>query len=123
MSRKNYFNGRLSAFICCGLVYVCTVSPLPAAPAAADLLQACEHSLNNGFAGIEGEMCTWYVTPCDCDFGKENKLPRVCLPEQIAVETLARVVVDALKEQPGLHTEDADFAAAMILSRVYPCLE
>jgi hypothetical protein len=121
--REYIINETLVALICCSLVYVSATGLLAAAPAAGDLLKACEHSLKNGFAGIEGDMCTWYVTPCDCDYGKGNDMPRVCLPDRIAVETLARIVVAGLKDQPGFHAEDADFAAARILSRVYPCNE
>lgn len=108
-----------------GIVLVCfwLAGTLQAAPAAADLLEACEYSLNNNFAGIKGEMCTWYVTPCDCDYGLDAVMPRVCLPEKIPVEDLARTVINGLKEQSELLAEDADFAAATILSRVYPCTE
>ena len=106
---------------CVGLVQLVLNNPVMASPAAADLLQACELSLNNGFEGIEGDMCTWYVTPCDCDYGKVNDMPKVCLPESVPVETLARAVVAGLRKRTELHAENADFAAAAILSRVYPC--
>lgn len=96
---------------------------LTAAPVAADLLRACENSLNAEFQGIEGELCTWYVTPCDCDYGKSNDLPRVCLPEAESTESLARTVIAGLRETPGLLDKPADYAAAIILSREYPCTE
>lgn len=99
------------------------VYSLRAAPAANDLLRACESSLKNGFHGVEGELCYWYVTPCDCDYRKSPELPRVCLPKSIPTETLARTVIEGLKEQPELQSKEADYAAAVILSRIYPCTE
>lgn len=123
MKYKIYINKASPAIFCFGLVHLFCISPLSAAPAAVDLLHACEHSLDNGFQGIEGDVCTWYVTPCDCDYGKTKEMPRVCLPESVPAESLARIVVSGLKEQPGLHKDYADYAAAIILSRVYPCSE
>jgi hypothetical protein len=121
MNCREYINETLVALFCCSLVYVSATGLLVAAPAAGDLLKACEYSLKNGFAGIEADMCIWYVTPCDCDYGKENDMPRVCLPDGVAVETLARIVVAGLKADAGLHALDADFAANTLLSRIYPC--
>lgn len=121
MSYMVYINKTMPAVIFAGVIQLFFTILCLAAPAAGDLLQACEHSLSNGFDGVEGDMCTWYVTPCDCDYGKVNNMPRVCLPESVPIEILARTVVDGLREQTELHTEDADFAAAAILSRVYPC--
>lgn len=66
-------------------------------------------------------MCFWYVTPCDCDYRKAANLPRVCLPQSVPTETLARTVIDGLKEKPELQSESADYAASVILSRIYPC--
>ena len=123
MKNKIHINKTLLTLACFGLVYMFYINPLSAAPTAVDLLYACEHSLENGFQGIEGEVCTWYVTPCDCDYGKANEIPRVCLPESVPVETLARIVVSGLKEQPELRMNDANYAAALILSRIYPCKE
>ena len=98
-------------------------SKVCAAPSGADLESACQQSLEYGFHGNEGMLCTWYVTPCDCDYGMKQEFPRVCLPETVPVETLAGLVVNGLKKQPELKTEDAGFAAAEILSRTYPCSE
>jgi hypothetical protein len=47
----------------------------------------------------------------------------VCLPEAVATESLAREVVTGLAAKPELQSQDADAAAAMILSRIYPCSE
>jgi len=118
-----YVKKVFSAYVYSGLVLLIFINPASAVPTAVDLLHACESSLENNFQGIEGDVCTWYVTPCDCDYGKKNEMPRVCLPESVPVESLARIVVDGLKEQPGLHREDANYAAALILTRVYPCSE
>lgn len=94
-----------------------------AAPGGGALLQACRHALANGFAGTEGRMCAWYVTPCACEAGMKPGAPRVCLPETVATGSLAREVVAALTAQPELQAQDADVAAAMILSRIYPCTD
>ena len=92
-----------------------------AAPLASDLLAACEYSLANGFQGSNGMMCVWYVTPCDCSYGKESVIPRVCLPDGKTPESLAREVINDLKSQTELQSESAEMAAAMILSPKYPC--
>ena len=92
-----------------------------ATPSGADLARACENALAGGFAGIQGRMCAWYVTPCDCAAGRKPEAPRVCLPGTIATEALAREVVAGLATRPELQLRDADVAAAMILSRTYPC--
>jgi len=92
-----------------------------ATPSGAEFLRACRHALSNEFAGIEGQMCTWYVTPCDCEAVRKPGAPRVCLPESVATEPLARAVVSGLETQPDLQLQDADVAAAKILSRIYPC--
>jgi hypothetical protein len=123
MNYKIYINKMLPMMECAGLIQLVLINPVMAAPAAIDLLKACEHSLAKGFEGIEGEMCTWYVTPCDCDYGMVNDMPRVCLPKSVPVESLAQTVVEGLREQPELHMENADYAAATILSRIYPCNE
>ena len=118
-----YKNKKFAIAVCFGLLNLIFISILSAAPSAVDLLDACEISLKKGFQGIEGELCIWYITPCDCDYVKTKETPRVCLPEPVPVESLARIVVRGLKEQPELHMEDADYAAAIILSHVYPCSE
>ena len=92
-----------------------------ATPTGAELLQACRQAITSGFAGVAGQMCAWYVTPCDCGTGKKPEAPRVCLPETVATESLAREVTTGLMAQPELQSQDADVAAAMILFRIYPC--
>lgn len=99
------------------------VSPVSAAPSGADLLVACEHSLANDFRGIEGQMCIWYVTPCDCSYTGSKEMPRVCLPRAVPVETLAREVIDGLQEATVLLNREADVAAALVLAEKYPCSE
>ena len=90
-------------------------------PSGAKLLTACEQSLVNGFTGIEGMMCTWYVTPCDCDYSKGSETPRVCLPPSPDIEALAREVTAGLRAQPDLQGKGANIAAGLILTRIYPC--
>ena len=108
-----------------GLVTLC-IFTLPfmqganAAPPATDLLRACEQSLASGFSGIEGQLCTWYVRPCDCDATKPD-LPPVCLPEGMETEVLAEKVVRGLKAEPALMELEADVAATRILVREFPC--
>jgi len=98
------------------------VKPVAAAPSGADLIAACEQALANDFQGMNGQMCTWYVTPCDCTYGQEStRMPRVCLPFSVAVEDLAREVITTLQAEPALQSEEAGLAAALILARTYPC--
>jgi Ssp1 endopeptidase immunity protein Rap1a len=94
-----------------------------AAPSGNDLLLACEDSLVNGFQSKMGMMCIWYVTPCDCNFGKEKIVPRVCLPKKALHDDLARVVIAGLQKQPELQSETAEMAAGQILSPKYPCID
>ena len=101
------------------------ISPqlLSATPTGLQLLEACEIAVSNGFKGSEGLVCEWYVTPCDCDVGKPNAVPRVCLPEVFASKELAQKVIVDLKSEPELTARSADDAAAIILSRSYPCAD
>lgn len=92
-----------------------------AAPSAKDLLKACEDSLENGFHGSTGMMCSWYVTPCDCHHGKDLAIPRVCLTGNESEDSLAKIVVDDLKRQPALQLKPAEMAAGIILSAGYSC--
>ena len=92
-----------------------------ASPGGNDLLAACSYALRNGFAGVEGAMCSYYVTPCDCAAVREAGVPRVCLPDDIPVKMLAHKVVDGLNAQPDLQLRTASAAAAAILSVDYPC--
>lgn len=92
-----------------------------AAPTGADLLGACEDSLANGFHGTTGMMCVWYVTPCDCQYGKDTAIPRVCLPDGKSSESLAREVIEGLKSQAELQSASAEISAGVILAPKYPC--
>ena len=92
-----------------------------AAPDGADLLAACKHALKSGFAGMQGAMCGYYVTPCDCAAVREPGVPRVCLPDNVPVEQLSREVVAGLEARPELRSRTASAAAAVILARDYPC--
>ncbi len=92
-----------------------------AAPSGANLLEACEDSLEKGFQGATGMMCVWYVTPCDCYHGKDSTIPRVCLPDGKTPESLAREVIDGLKSKPELLSESAEVSAGIILAPKYPC--
>jgi hypothetical protein len=102
-----------------GLLFIADICPALAAPTGNDLLIACNQSIKSGYNGIEGQMCTWYVTPCDCNIDKS--LPRVCLPENINTNELAQIVVNGLLEDETLQKEYAALSAATILSRHYPC--
>ena len=106
------------ASLCIFLLF--TSAQAYAAPGSGELLKACERSLKNGFQGIEGQMCTWYVRPCECDPEKPGK-PNVCLSEGLSTEDLARKVVSGLKAEPALLELEADVAAARVLVRDYPC--
>lgn len=90
-----------------------------AAPSGADLLEACTRSVRDGFDSMIGKMCTWYVTPCDCNIDKS--IPLVCLPESVPTETLAGLVIEGLTKRPDLQQFDATHAAALILADQYPC--
>ena len=92
-----------------------------AAPTGEDLLSACRLSLEQGFGSLEGSLCTWYVTPCDC--GLDDSAPAVCLPPDPPVERLAREVVQGLGERPALRARPASEAAAAVLAGLYPCPE
>ncbi|MEJ2761756.1 MAG: Rap1a/Tai family immunity protein [Gammaproteobacteria bacterium] len=107
-------------FLLAGLLYGMGAWAGPA-PGGADLLAACNHSLKRGFTGMQGAMCSYYVTPCDCAAVRKPDAPRVCLPDDVPVAELARKVVAGLKARPGLQSRSASAAAAVILSRDYPC--
>ncbi len=92
-----------------------------ATPNGKDLLAACEHSLDKGFSGTEGMMCTWYVTPCDCFHGDNSEIPRVCLPPVPDVDALAQEVTEGLAMHPELLGKSADVAAGVILEKSFPC--
>jgi hypothetical protein len=90
-----------------------------AAPSGSDLLEACTLSMRDGFDSMKGKLCTWYVTPCDCNIDKT--IPMVCLPESVSTETLAGIVISGLQQRPDLQQLDATRAAAEILSASYSC--
>ena len=92
-----------------------------AVPNGSDLLQACEVSLENGFRDIEGQMCEYYVITCDCDLGSGNAGSGICIPDHVSTETLARDVVNGIKNSPGLLQEYAVTAVEKVLSEKYPC--
>lgn len=105
------------------ILFIITLPSLAAdnSPNGADLLAACQHSMDQGFSDIQGMLCSWYVTPCDCDYEKNNQLPRVCLPGIPDIDFLAQQVISGLIASPELLDKKADFAASTILSRHYPC--
>ncbi len=92
-----------------------------AAPTGADVVAACEESLAKGFQDIKGMMCVWYVTPCDCSYGKDPAIPRVCLPDGKDTDALAREVIEGLKLQPELLSQSAELSSNTILAAKYPC--
>ena len=94
-----------------------------ASPDGADLLRACRTSINNGFTGIEGMMCEYYLTPCACTVGNDPALPRFCPPARVSTGDLAALVIDGFKKSPDLLDRDAQTAAAVILARKYPCTD
>jgi hypothetical protein len=104
---------------CLMSVLLLTHGRLVAAPTGGDLLEACTESVSRGFDSMIGQMCTWYVTPCDCNIDKS--LPAVCLPESADTKSLSAIVISGLTTQPDLQQLDATRAAAMILSEEYPC--
>ncbi|HIF52039.1 MAG TPA: hypothetical protein EYQ42_11030 [Thiotrichaceae bacterium] len=92
-----------------------------AVPTGFDLLEACEDSLANGFHGTTGMMCVWYVTPCDCQHGKDSAILRVCLPDGKSTESLAREVIEGLKSKSELQIDTAEVSVGKILAPKYPC--
>lgn len=111
------------------LIILCSLAVLELSPARADsipngaqLLNSCDHALAHGFGGIEGKMCQWYVTPCECT-ALQPGVPRVCLPEDAKPKDLAELVVKGLRAEPKLKDQSATMAANTILARRYPCAE
>ena len=103
-------------------IFLATLLAAPAAgaaPTGAELLQVCESALKSNFRGMRGKMCTWYVTPCDCDTAPG--LPRVCLTDPIEPPKLAITVTEVLKAVPEFQLKSSEEAVALILSEVYPC--
>ncbi len=110
----------LAAFSYCLAILLITPGLAHAAPTCKELIRACEIGLSNGFRGLRGKMCVWYVTPCDCD-ASDPALPRVCLPDAVDVERIAVEVTEILKVSPEVQDLEADAAVANILSVIYPC--
>ena len=112
----------MKKFTCLGFLLILSINiQVMASPTGADVLAACEESLAIGFQGTTGMMCVWYVTPCDCNYGKDPATPRVCLPGYIEPESLAREVIEGLKLRPELQSEPAELASSMGLAPKYPC--
>ncbi len=103
--------------IVCLVASFCTSSQ---SMSGAELLTACEQTLDTGFKGKYAMACDWYVTPCDCHHAG-GEYPAACLPVDARAEDLARIVIDGLKNNPELLHRDAAYAANSILSRRYPC--
>jgi hypothetical protein len=101
------------------LLLIIITSPVTAAPTGSDLLYACNESVKSGFDSIEGQMCTWYATPCDCN--PDDKMPKVCLPEDLSKLDAARIIIGGLTEETELQMQTASDAAIIILARKYPC--
>lgn len=118
--RKSVLKTRLLFF--CGLSLLHSTLIMASAPNGGALLSACRDALNSGFTGVNGQLCSWYVTPCDCRVGKEDA-PRVCLPESVTAAELAGIVVAGLTEKPGLQERDAESAVASVLAPLYPCTD
>ena len=109
--------GRWFAFA----VLLLAVMPVAAEVDGADLLAACGASLRGNASGVEDQMCYWYVTPCDCDYGTEKDLPRACVPASSSEAERARLVVDGLRATPAHQAQSATRAAATILAEHFPC--
>ena len=91
-----------------------------AAPSSDDIIKMCERALGNGFRGRPAQMCTWYVTPCDCDIGRNSAL-RVCVPEETATRVIAEQVVTLLNGLPEFRQKDGEKAVRQVLAVRYPC--
>jgi hypothetical protein len=111
----------ITCLIC--IILMSSSPPLAAAPTGLQLRNACEIAITNGFKSNAGMLCEWYVRPCNCRDEKSARAPRVCLPDDVDYADLARKVVAGLKFETRLLTAEADLAAAIILSRSYPCAD
>lgn len=92
-----------------------------AVPTSDELVNICEHALRTGYVGRRAQMCTWYVTPCDCDISAVGDMPRVCIPEGTPTTQLAKQVVEVLSELQEYRQADGARAAAQVLAVIYPC--
>ena len=103
------------------ILLIIVTDPVIAAPSGADLLSACDKSIELGFDAIEGQMCTWYALPCNCY--PDDEVTQVCLPDDLSMESIAQIIVDGLKNETQLQTLSASESATLILARIYPCQE
>lgn len=104
------------------LTLVLPLSEAFAAPlSSGELIQVCQQALANGYSGRKAQMCTWYVSPCDCDRPNDQDFPRVCIPKSVPSAKLAEDVVFLLKELPEYKDSDGARAAAKLLAVLYPC--
>lgn len=105
--------------LCIAILAAIAMSPVYAAPTGADLLAACTQAEATSYQSLEGQMCSWYVMPCDCD--NNPALTPVCAPDSVQTHTLAAMIISALAADPGLHELDAAIAANRVLAQEYPC--
>lgn len=91
-------------------------------PTGRILMQACEAMLNDQADQLNVMLCNWYVTPCDCHYGKPEALPKVCLPESVDSNLLAAIIVEQLEKEIDLQQLSAEEAAAKILAPIHPCV-
>ncbi|NNE37107.1 MAG: hypothetical protein HKN08_02285 [Gammaproteobacteria bacterium] len=90
-----------------------------AAPTGSDLLLACSTAQENGYDSIQGQMCTWYVIPCNCSY--DTDIPESCTPEDMQVQELADIVIKHLTGNDALLSQTATKSAAIILAEKFPC--
>lgn len=106
---------------CCFFILLFLSGNASAAPTGRQLLDACRGVVAGSAGRIDSMMCEWYIRPCNCEVGENVKIPRVCLPDGVSSETLARKVIEGMETENELAGESASYAAAVILSKTYPC--
>lgn len=89
-------------------------------PTGEDLLKSCQSLLSSETTQMQQMLCTWYILPCDCE-QKDKTIPKVCLPDKVDEEELARIIVKELEHKQQLQRSSALFAANSILQKYYPC--
>ncbi len=89
------------------------------APTGSDLLLACNTAQEEGYDSIQGQMCTWYIIPCNCSM--DPAIPESCTPENMEVHELADIIIEGLTGNNILLDETATMSAAIILSEKFPC--
>ncbi len=90
-----------------------------AVPTGSDLLLACSLARDNNFDSIQGQMCTWYVIPCNCNYDAD--IPQSCTPENMQVPELANIVIEGLTNNEALLNQTASKSAAIILAEQFSC--